>query len=308
MAYSFVFLLSYPAGAEEAVGEVNWTAGYVSATGQGTAKPGSNRVLARIMATRAAKVSAQRNLLEQIQGVNIDSKTTIEDSVVRNDLIRSNIRGIIRGARVYSKNLEWDGDIPVVTVEMRVCLTNQSAACSQQQALTNVLELEKKEIASSAPVRALTDEMGPEAEEGVTTQELPGAVDEQSDQVEEKVVLDPNKKITGLVISLKGLAFKRSLAPVIVTALPDGTYATVYSFKAVRPRIIRTYGVVRYAESVEQATSIEYLGDNVMVVPAHEITADNFIAIGSKNARLVHESTTHGNDYLSKAKVSVSME
>ena len=80
---------------------------------------------------------------------------------------------------------------------------------------------------------------------------------------------------------------------------------TVYSVKSVEPQVIRTYGVVRYADSVAQAKGNPYLGDNIMIIPASGVTQENMIMIELDAARIIQETTRHGNDYLKTAKVII---
>lgn len=58
---------------------------------------------AKLMARRAAVVEAQRNLLETVKDVAIDSETNVEMSMTLNDTIHSEISGVIRGARVIDE-------------------------------------------------------------------------------------------------------------------------------------------------------------------------------------------------------------
>lgn len=53
----------------------------------------------RLMARRAAKVDALRNLTETIYGLQIDSQTTVRDFVTQSDLIRSRVSAVIQGAQ-----------------------------------------------------------------------------------------------------------------------------------------------------------------------------------------------------------------
>ncbi len=76
--------------------------------------------------------------------------------------------------------------------------------------------------------------------------------------------------------------------------------------KSVKPPVIRSYGVVRYADDREQAKKNTYVGDNTVVVPVTDVTKENMIVIGPDAARVIRETTMHGNDYLSDAKVIVS--
>ena len=64
-------------------GLINYEEGYIEAVGTG-APPEQyyGKPQARPMALRAAQVDAYRNLLETVQGVQIDSQTSVKDFVV----------------------------------------------------------------------------------------------------------------------------------------------------------------------------------------------------------------------------------
>jgi hypothetical protein len=65
---------------------------------------------------------------------------------------------------------------------------------------------------------------------------------------------------------------------------------------------------VRYADSIDQARNNTHLGDNVMIIPASKITKENMIVLRGEAARLIKETTAHGNDYLSEARVVISAQ
>ncbi|MEE9910933.1 MAG: hypothetical protein K4571_04340 [Deltaproteobacteria bacterium] len=99
-------------------GLVNYEDGYIEAVGTG-APPEQyyGKPQARPMALRAAQVDAYRNLLEVVQGVQIDSKTTIKDFVVESDVINTAINGMVKGAQIVKKEYLSDGTVEV-TVRM----------------------------------------------------------------------------------------------------------------------------------------------------------------------------------------------
>jgi len=68
---------------------------------------------ARLMAERAAKADAYRQLLEQLKGVAISSTTTVEDFMTKSDRIRSRVMGVVRGARVTDSRFHEDGTVEV---------------------------------------------------------------------------------------------------------------------------------------------------------------------------------------------------
>ena len=67
-------------------------------------QPGQNVEQRRLMAIRAARMSAMRELAEQIHGLKVDSNTTVIDLMVQNDTFRGIVSGVIRGARTVRIN------------------------------------------------------------------------------------------------------------------------------------------------------------------------------------------------------------
>ena len=56
------------------------------------------------MAIRSARMSAMRDLAEQIHGLKVDSNTTVIDLMVQNDTFRGVVSGVIRGAMTVRIN------------------------------------------------------------------------------------------------------------------------------------------------------------------------------------------------------------
>lgn len=80
-------------------GELDWTTGIIQSTGIGVINPKAVNVgQARAGCIMAATRYAQRNLLEMVQGVNIDSQTTVENFMTTSDIIRTSVTGVLRGA------------------------------------------------------------------------------------------------------------------------------------------------------------------------------------------------------------------
>ncbi len=75
--------------------------------------PGTNVAQQKAMARRAAYLDAQRQLLEYVKGLAIDSRSTVEDFMLRNDRINSSVRGVVRGARVVDTRYLDDGTVEV---------------------------------------------------------------------------------------------------------------------------------------------------------------------------------------------------
>ena len=89
----------------------------------------------RLMAIRASKLDAYRNLTEQVYGQQLDASSTVADMVVTNDTFRTKVEGVIYGARLvsitpvgedtYETTLSLDRD---VVQDLRVLYMSQLAA------------------------------------------------------------------------------------------------------------------------------------------------------------------------------------
>ena len=93
---------------------INWTKGYLVCSG--TSEEGQSEYAA----TLSAKVIAQRNMLEFVKGVRIDSTTTIKDGMLQSDIIKASVKWIIRGARVV--NIQYEKEKRRATVQIKVSL------------------------------------------------------------------------------------------------------------------------------------------------------------------------------------------
>jgi len=96
-------------------GKIDWTVGEVYATGIGVPPAmATNAAQSRAMTERAAFVVALRNLLEAVKGVRVDSETLVENFMVKSDVIRTRVDGIVKGARIVKKEYLSDGSVEML--------------------------------------------------------------------------------------------------------------------------------------------------------------------------------------------------
>ena len=116
-------LMAQPALAADVVeplgptGSIDWTNGTVSATGVGA--PPANATSAnhaKAMAERAAFLMANRNLLEAVKGIRVDSVSLVENFVLTSDVIKTEVSGFVHGATVTGKRVNPDGSVEVTIV------------------------------------------------------------------------------------------------------------------------------------------------------------------------------------------------
>ena len=89
-------------------GLMNWSDGSIRALGMGVAPENVNESQGRLLARRAAMLDLQRNLLETIKGVQIDSHTKMSNYIIQSDIVESKVNGVISGVEIVKET--WDSE------------------------------------------------------------------------------------------------------------------------------------------------------------------------------------------------------
>jgi len=93
---------------------VDWENQKVVVTGMGIAPPTAvNAAQARMLARRAAVVDGYRQMAEQINGVQVDAESTVENMMILSDIVRTKVSACIKGARVLDEQILPDGSYAV---------------------------------------------------------------------------------------------------------------------------------------------------------------------------------------------------
>ena len=83
---------------QRAITEEVVAVGYASVAAQPSGDPAQQR----LMAARASRLDAYRNLYEQVYGLNIGSNTAMDDNKVRRESIRASSTGKLKGVEIVS--------------------------------------------------------------------------------------------------------------------------------------------------------------------------------------------------------------
>lgn len=97
-------------------GIINWSDGSIRAKGMGIVPPDKTEAQGKALARRAAIADLQRNLLETVQGVQIDAKTQVKDFIAT-DVINTAVSGTIKGVEIIEEN--FDGEAYVISGQIR---------------------------------------------------------------------------------------------------------------------------------------------------------------------------------------------
>lgn len=213
---------------------VKWEADVqaVEAIGIGLPPENANKARGRALARRAAIVDAQRNLLEEIEGVQVDAETTVEDLTIASDTIRTKVSGLLQGAKVVEEKYNVDGSYEVKIILPLFGETGSVAS----------VVLPAVAPAQPAPIPEPRLEMIPQAKQ------------------EEVVSL----QYTGLVIDATGLDLKATFSPVIY----DTNGRAIYGMANIDPDFAISKGMVSYAKNTEEACGLVRVGTNPLVLKA----------------------------------------
>ncbi|KZN65710.1 hypothetical protein N473_11840 [Pseudoalteromonas luteoviolacea CPMOR-1] len=80
------------------------------------AQPGATESEKMLMAIKVSKLEAYRELAEQVYGHQLNATTTVRGVIAQNDGLRSQVQGVIRGARVLKSYAV--GDIYTTELEL----------------------------------------------------------------------------------------------------------------------------------------------------------------------------------------------
>ncbi len=99
-------------------GTINWKTRYIISKGiVASTSNTTNSSQKRLLARRGAIVDAQRNLLETIEGVRIDSTTTVSDHMV-NEVIKTEVKGTLKNFEIIDE--KWNGEVYEVTMHVPI--------------------------------------------------------------------------------------------------------------------------------------------------------------------------------------------
>jgi hypothetical protein len=236
-------------------GKINWDTGLVTAVGIGAPpEKAVNMAQARAMARRAATVVARRNLLEIIKGVQIDSATTVENYIVTNDVILSQVKGFLQNSQVLDTAYMSDGSVEVtVGVNLRGGLA--------QILIPERLEFKpQSQVVSPPPPPVIKPEPAVPAPQPEPTPEQPTIPSAPKPGVAEAY--------SGLVIDARGLGARPAMSPKVL----DENGMEVYGSAFVSREYAIQHGMAGYAKDLDKAVQQPRVADKPFVAKA--VSAD----------------------------------
>jgi hypothetical protein len=263
-------------------GTVNWTTGIVTAVGTGappekTSSPGQ----ARAMAERAAFAVAVRNLLEAVKGIQVDSATLVESYVVKDDVIKTRVTGLVKGAQVIKKEVQPDGGVEVT---VGVSLTGELFDAVVSKGFGR--KVPTVEPAKPAPPTPKAPEPTPALKTPASPSPAMGVAE----------------VYTGLLVDARGLGLRPALAPRLLDEQGKELYASevLDRSKAVEA------GVAGYAKDMVAGSRQARVTDNPLIVKGVKASGDKAtdIMIVGEGVKAIQQSEP-ASHFLQQGRVVV---
>ena len=111
--------------------------GVVTAQGFGTVDPAmaKTNAQARMLAKRAAQLDAQRQLAEQVKGIELRAGSTVEEYEVKSDIIATRVKTWLQGTVVVDEKVYEQEGTWIAEVVLGICLTNEADICKERESL-----------------------------------------------------------------------------------------------------------------------------------------------------------------------------
>lgn len=252
----------------------NFESGVITATGNG-ARPAMavNPAQAIAMAKRAAILDAYRNLAEYINGVNIDSETTVKNFANTDDVIKTKVSALIKGAKIVDEYETAGGGYSVI-MQIPIYGAKRSLASAVIPKEKTVKEPFPAPLPNIAPSIPNTPS---------STVKPPVNVPEVSANN------TPIGGFTGVIVDCTGLGLDTAMSPVI----KDTNGRKIYGHKNLDVDHIIANGMVTYSNGM---TNVQRAGAKPIVVTALRVenhSINPVVSLEDANRLLIENEVSH---------------
>ena len=235
-----VMMLTATVLADPANEGTDWEKGVIRVTGIGYAKAGAKRGQ-RGQAQQAARMDAQRKLVEAVKGVNVDAESTMEDLMLVNDKVRTSVSGTIKHFVQIGESKYYDDGACELILEMPLFGQDNSLAQSAFIPLKN-----EPKVPFPQP----------------TSTSITVDVD-----INTTVGGISSGRYTGLVVDCSGLGLESVMSPVV----KNNNNQAIYGAKNLDIDKVIEMGMASYATSANDSVSRDRAGNNPLVVKAVKV-------------------------------------
>ncbi|MBI5903684.1 MAG: hypothetical protein HZB84_09415 [Deltaproteobacteria bacterium] len=244
--------------------------GSIVVKGEGAAPPNKTLSAAqkRIMALRAAKVIALREIAEIINGVAVSGETRVVDAAVESDAIRAGVEGIVKGAQVIKEVYDPMSEMAGVYVSVPMTGPNGVLATLLPQVIPVMPIPQYQPYQPMAPV-------------------------EPPQQAQAR-------NYDGLILDVREKPFK----PALINRVLAKNGEIIYDPTKVAQNILVERGAAEYTNDVGKAKALlgERGSSNPLVVKAGGVVKSTDVELGPEDASAVF-SSNQSNNFLEGAKV-----
>lgn len=196
-----------------------------------------------VLARRAAIVDAYRLLAETIQGVQIDSETTVESLVLQNDVVKARVNSLVKGARVVEEGANEDGSY---FVKVRIPLFGAG--------------------------KSVANAVLPEATKNVAPQPAAKVDEKTTPLTKEEIKEVKSVTYTGVIVDASNMGLEPTFSPVIM----DTNGRVIYGMQNIDKDFAISKGMVEYATDLQAAAGgTTRAGANPLVVSATTVKGGN---------------------------------
>ena len=219
-------------------GSINWNKGADSdITAVGISRPDPRGMA---MAREAAIMAAQRNLIGIVQGMQINSTTTMRDLIIADDNVNRRITGTLRGAQIIEEDMTADGGY---YVKMRVPIYG----------------------VGSSVAAAVFPSLIPSMPQAFNTPNL--------NNLAPSIIQDvQHAEYSGVIVDVSGLGIAETFSPVIY----DINGRAVYGIENLQnDALITGIGMVSYSNAVNDEIAMNRAGNSPLIVKAVSVRGGN---------------------------------
>jgi hypothetical protein len=253
---------------------------------------------ARLMAVRAAKIDAQRNLLETINGVRVTAGTTVKDMALESDIIGTRVKGMLQGSFEVASSIELEADNWVASVTMAVCLAQDDGECRGRTTLSSVTQPNLK----GAPVEERFSAQDVAVVQAAAAPQTTSATMPEPAQAAPKAPADEqsggSSAHSGLIVDASSLNFSPMLDVRLKTAAGKELYGPGH--------VPMGSDWLHWAATLEGAKSMaDIVGENSLIVTPTGLGEASELVISDQDAISIFTSNTLSSDYLAGGKVII---
>tara|TARA_B110000305_G_scaffold219383_1_gene260309 strand:+ start:149 stop:1045 length:897 start_codon:yes stop_codon:yes gene_type:complete len=252
---------------------------------------------ARLMALRAAKIDAQRNLLEVINGVRVTAGTTVKDMMLESDIIGTRVKGMLQGSFETDSSVAFEDGSWVASVKMAVCMDKSDALCRTKPSLASITQ--PSLVGAPAEARYSVSDL-PAVAAAVILKEAaaPQTAPEPVASAPAPTVGDQSNRATGLILDARALNY----TPMLDVRVRTGSGKELYG----PGHVPMGSDWLHWAPSVVSANEMaDIVGDAPLVMTPESLGEATELVISDNDAIKLFTSNTLNGDFLAAGKVVI---